>query len=72
MTGNQDGAKGGKGGASGALGDHGSFAEGRLWGTSPAEGLPMGDALLHAVQGGALLPAPLLQSPVCSSWWKGG
>ena len=34
--------KGGKVDASGALGDHGSSAGGRLFSTSPAEGLPPG------------------------------
>ena len=28
--------------------------------------------MLRVTRGGALLPAPSLQPPVRSSWWKGG
>ena len=50
----------------------GPLAGGRLASASPAEDHPLGDALLHAAWGGALLPAPPTQPPVRFPWWKGG
>ena len=37
----------------------------------PGRGPTPGDALLRVAQGGALLPAPLLQPPVRESWIRG-
>ena len=52
---------------SGSPDDHGSFAGGKPWGTSPTEGLPPKNTLLRTPRGGAWLPTPLLLPPVPSS-----